>query len=141
MENSKHGNRSLMNLKLIRICISNGFNWYQKKDTKNKTNNQNLPYLNHHLIKSNKIHSVEKLSVKELYLISLQHETATTTSQRYFESMFWNWTFQCTHIYTLPCITTIDSKLQYFPYKILHNNLCLNQKHFKFHKHFTLLIL
>ena len=42
-------------------------------------------------------------------------------------------------IYTLPRITTIDSKLQCFQYKILHNTLYLNQKFFLFRKHNTLL--
>ena len=59
-----------------------------EKDTKNNINNQNLSHLNHRLIKTNQIHSVEKLTAKELYLISLQHEIAIPTSQKYFESMF-----------------------------------------------------
>ena len=57
-------------------------NHWKKKLTENTTNSQNLCYLNHHLIKSNQMHSFEKLIMKELYLISLQHETATPTSQK-----------------------------------------------------------
>ena len=72
-----------------------------EKDTENTINSQNLSYLNHHLIKSNQIHSVEKLTMKELYLISLQHETATSDSQNYFESMFRDLTLQRKHIYSL----------------------------------------
>ena len=34
------------------------------------------------------------------------------------------------YIHTLSCITTLDSKLQCFQYKILHNTLHLNQKLF-----------
>ena len=63
-------------------------NHWKKKLTENKINSQNLSYLNHHLIKINQIHSFEKLIAKELYLISLQYETTTPTSQKYFESMF-----------------------------------------------------
>ena len=43
--------------------------------------------------------------------MSPQHETATPTTQKYFESMFGDLTLQWKHIYTLSRITTIDSKL------------------------------
>ena len=70
-----------------------------EKDTYRKySKRQNLSYLNYHLMKSNQIHSVEKLTAKELYLISLQHETATPTSQKYFESIFQDVTLQRKHI-------------------------------------------
>ena len=98
----------------------------KKQLTENTTNSQNLCYLNHHLIKSNQMHSFEKLTMKELYLISLQHEIATPTSQKYFEIMFRDLTLQWKHIHTLHCITTIDSRLQCFQYKILHNTMYLN---------------
>ena len=74
----------------------------KKKLTENTINSQNLSYLNHHLKKSNQ-HCFEKLTAKELYLISLQHETATLTSQKYFESMFRDMTLQWKHIYTTYC--------------------------------------
>ena len=63
-------------------------NHWKRKLTENKINSQNISYVNHHLIKSNQIYSLEKLTVKELYLISLQHGTTTPTSQKYFESTF-----------------------------------------------------
>ena len=66
-----------------------------------------------------------------------QHETTTPTSQKYFESMFRDLTLQWEHIYTLSRITTRDSKLWCFQYKILHNTLCLNEKLFLFRKHNT----
>ena len=96
-----------------------------------------LSYLNHHLTKSNQIYSFEKLTAKELYLISLQQETTTPTSQKYFESMFWDLTLQWKNIYTPPLITTIDSKVQCFQCKVLDNTLYLNQKIFLFRKHNT----
>ena len=65
-----------------------------KKLTENTINSQNLSYLNHHLIKINQIYSFEKLTLKEHYLILLQHETNAPTSQKYFESMFWDLTLQ-----------------------------------------------
>ena len=102
-----------------------------EKETYRKYNKQQkLSCLNHHLIKSNQIYSIEKLTAKKLYLISLEHETTTPTSQKYSESMFQDLTSQWKHIYTLPHITTIDSKLGYFQYKILRNTLYLNQKYF-----------
>ena len=100
----------------------------KRKLTENKISRQNISSLNHHLIKSNQIYSFKNLTAKELYLISLQHETTAPTSQKYFESKFRDLTLQWKHIYTLPCITTIDSKLRYFQYKILHNTLYFNQK-------------
>ena len=63
-------------------------------------------------MKSNQIHFFKKLTAKERYLISLQHETNAPTSQKYFESKFRDLTLKWEHIYTLPCITTIDSKLR-----------------------------
>ena len=103
-------------------------NHLKKKLTENIINSQILFYLKLHLIKSNQIYYFEKLTVKELYLISLQHETTTPTSQKYFEGMFLDLTLQWKHIYTLPHITTIDSKFHCFQYKILHNTPYLNEK-------------
>ena len=51
--------------------------------------------------------------------------------------MFWDLTLQWKHIYTLPHITTIDSKLQCFQYRVLHSTLYLTQKLFLFRKHNT----
>ena len=43
--------------------------------------------------------------------------------------MFWDFTLQRKQIHTLPRFTILDSKLQYFQYKILHNALHLNQNY------------
>ena len=85
-------------------------NYWRKTLIENTTNIQNLNYLNHHLMKSNQIHSVEKLTAKELYLISLQYETTTQTSQNYFEITFKELTLQWKHIYNVPRVITISSK-------------------------------
>ena len=53
---------------LVVHAISN--NW-EKKLTENTINSQNISYLNYDLTKSNQIYSFEKLTAKELYLISL----------------------------------------------------------------------
>ena len=60
-------------------------NYWQKTLTKNSINSQNLSYLNHHVIKSNRKHSAKKLTAKGLYFISSQHEATTPTSQKYIE--------------------------------------------------------
>ena len=75
-------------------------NYWGKTLTENTTSSQSLNYLNHNLMKSNQINSVEKLTTKELYLILLQHETTTPTSQKYFESTVKELTFQWKDIYT-----------------------------------------
>ena len=68
MENSKLGSRSLVNLKLIRVGILNEFNLYMQYQTIREQKIQqavkNASYSNHHLTKSNEIHSFEKLTVK-----------------------------------------------------------------------------
>ena len=69
-------------------------------------------YLNHHLIKSNQIHSVKKQTAKKLYLILLQHKKTIPTSQKYFECMFKDLSLQWKHSYTLSHITTVGSKSQ-----------------------------
>ena len=51
--------------------------------------------------------------------------------------MFQDLTLQWKQIYILPRITTTDSKLRCFQYKLLHNTLYLNQKLFLFCKHNT----
>ena len=61
-----------------------------EKDTQNLTNSQNLSYLNHQLIKSNQIHSVEKLSAKELYFIFFLHETFGVETYLYSSTYYHN---------------------------------------------------
>ena len=67
-------------------------------------------YNSNNLIKSNQKHSVEKLIAKE-HLISLQHKIGTPASQKCFEIMFQDLIMQLKHIFTLPHITTTNSKL------------------------------
>ena len=58
--------------------------------------------------------------------------------------VFWEYIFRfyfADETYTLPCITTIDSKLWCFHCEILHSTLHLNEKLFLFHKHNTSLCL
>ena len=41
-------------------------NYWENTLTESATNSQSLSYLNHHLIKNNQIHFVEKLTMKKL---------------------------------------------------------------------------
>ena len=86
MEQSTHEFKidKILSFKWIQLVHAIPNHW-KKKLTENTINSQSLSYLNHDLIKSNQIHSL-KLTVKELYLISLQHEKTTPTSQKYVSS-------------------------------------------------------
>ena len=63
--------------------------------------------------------------------------SASKLKVSFLQSMFRDLTLKWKHIYTLPCITTIDSKLRCFQYKSLDNTLYLNKKLFLFRKHNT----
>ena len=137
MQNSKHGisnKNSNKNLYFKWFQLVRAISNHWKKTLVENT----ISYLNHSLLKHYQIHSAENPTAKEVYLISLQHKTAKPTSQKYFESMFRDLTLQWKHIYNLPRITTIDSKLRCFQYKFSLNTLYLNQKLFLFRKHSTL---
>ena len=84
-----------------------------EKDTYSIYNKQPKSYKKYvNLIKSNQIDSVKKLITKELYLILLRHEATKPTSQKYFESMFWDLSLQWKCFYNFPRITKIDPKLR-----------------------------
>ena len=88
--------------------------------------------MNHHLIKSNILLSLEKLNSKELYLIQLTHDLCTSISQIYFEKHFNDCVLDWKYIYVLPRIVTSDPYTRYFQYKVLNNVLYLNEKLFFF---------
>ena len=81
-------------------------------------NCRNLFLLNHHCIKNNKLHDVEKRNAKELYSFSIFFKNTKTTSQKYFQYYFSGVQLVWNDIYSLP---RIDSELRYFQCKILHN--------------------
>ena len=87
-------------------------------------------FLNHHLIKSNILLSLEKLNSKELYLIQLTHDLCTSISQIYFEKHFNDCVLDWKYIYVLPRIVTSDPYTRYFRCKVLNNVLYLNEKLF-----------
>ena len=95
---------------------------------------RNLLLLNHHLLKNNQLHAVEKLTSKELYSFSIYFKNSVPTSQVYFQNYFSNNQLMWNEIYNFPRIVTIDSRLRRFQYEILHNVLYLNEKLYLFKK-------
>ena len=87
-----------MNLKLKIICISSGVCLVHTKKLHLQKIQQSPNIHLIYLTKCSQIHPVEKLTTKKLYLISLQHETTTSTFQKYLRSMFPNLTLQREHI-------------------------------------------
>ena len=92
----------------------------------------NLIYLDHHLIKNNRLLCLQKLDSKELYSIITLNIGTIPTSQKYFECLFPNSDLDWNVIYILPRLVTQDTQLRAFQYKILNNILYLNKKLFHF---------
>ena len=88
----------------------------------------------HHLIKGARFLTLEKLSSKELYSILITKFTNKPSSNVYFEKIFPNMKLDWRKIYILPRITTVNTYLRSFQYKILNNILFLNKKLFVFRK-------
>ena len=89
---------------------------------------KNLIIHGHHLIKSSRILILEKLTSKELYQILISSRTNKVTSVTYFETKFNGNSLDWTKIFLLPRLTTYNTYLRSFQYKILHNILFLNKK-------------
>ena len=88
----------------------------------------------HDLIKGAQFLTLEKLSSKELYSILITKFTNKPSSNVYFEKIFPNMKLDWRKIYILPRITTVNTYLRSFQYKILNNILFLNKKLFVFRK-------
>ena len=84
--------------------------------------------MDHYLIKQNRLLCLQKLDSKELYSIATLHNSTVPTSQKYFDSIFSESSLDCNLIYVLPRLTTKDTQLRAFQYKILHNILYSNKK-------------
>ena len=89
---------------------------------------KNLIIYGHHLIKGSRILILEKLTSKELYQILISSRTNKVTSVTYFGTKFNGNSLDWTKILLLPRLTTYNTYLRSFQYKILHNILFLNKK-------------
>ena len=96
------------------------------------TNSPNLILLDHHLVKSNSLFSIEKLESGELYWIMNSSRNNRPTSQIYFEKKFDSKELEWRVIYTLLRKVTTNTYLRSFQYKVLNNVLYLNEKLFDF---------
>ena len=101
----------------------------KNKIKQNLTKNEsNLLILNYHLVRNARILTLDKLKAREIYSVLILSLKNKPTSQKYFETLFPNYTFEWKQIYLLPRIITINSYQHNFQYKILHNTLDLNKK-------------
>ena len=89
---------------------------------------KNLIIHDHHLIKDSRILILEKLTSKELYQILISSRTNKVASFAFFEIKFNGNSLDWTKMFLLPRLTTYNTYLRYFQYKILHNILFLNKK-------------
>ena len=62
---------------------------------KDKRNAKSLVIFDHHIVRNSQIHSLNKLTSKQLYLILVEANTVKPTAQDYFENLFetsqFNW--------------------------------------------------
>ena len=100
----------------------------------NPGNVSDLLIHDHHLFKGARILTFEKLSSKELYSILITKFTNKPSTNVYFEKIFPNMKLDWRKIYILPRMTTVNTYLRSFQYKILNNILFLNKKLFVFRK-------
>ena len=117
--------------KWVQLCDSVPKNWKAILKASSESSD-NLIYMDHHLIKQNRLLCLQKLDSKELYSIATLHNSTVPTSQKYFDSIFSESSLDWNLIYVLPRLTTKDTQLRAFQYKILHNILYLNKKLFQF---------
>ena len=95
-------------------------------------NLSNLYIKDHHLIKCNTIYKLEKLDSKELYHMQLCLKYDKPTCQSYHVKNFDDYDFNWKLIYRIPRITTLQTKIRIFQYKLLNNVLYLSKKLFQF---------
>ena len=93
----------------------------------------------HLLFKGTRVLTLEKLSSKELSSVLITKFTNKPSSNVYFEKILSNMKFDQKKSYILPRITTINTYLRSFQYKILNNILFMNKQLFVFRTKTTLL--
>ena len=100
---------------------------------KDKGNAKSFIIFDHHIVRNSQIHSLNKLTSKELNLILVQANTVKPIAQNYLENLFETFQFN-RKIYFLIHNTTLDTKAHMFQYKVLHNILYANKMLFKIGK-------
>ena len=82
----------------------------------NKGNAKGLVIFDHHIVRNSQIHSLSKLTSKQLYLILVEANTVKPTAQDYFENLFETSQFNWKKIYFLIRNTTLITKARMFQY-------------------------
>ena len=104
------------------------------KLTINQSNSdaKNLVIHGHYLIKGSRILIFENLTSNKLYQILISSRTNKVTSVTYFETNFNANNLDWTKILILPRLTTYNTYLRSFRYKMLHHILFLNKNVYLF---------
>ena len=101
---------------------------------KDKRNAKSLVIFDHHIVRNSQIHSLNKPTSKELYLILVEANTVKPTAQDYFKNLFETSQFNWKKFFFLIRNTTLDTKVCMFQHKVLQNILYTNKMLFKFGK-------
>ena len=114
----------------------NQFKWIQikkaipatwKKVIRNTQVPRDICCFDNHLNKGDKIAPLNCMLSKDLYALLIDKKYVIPTSQKFYGNLFGP-NLKWEKIYTLPRILTMDSYIQVFQYKILHNALFLNER-------------
>ena len=81
----------------------------------------------HHLIKSSRVISLDKLTSTEICSILISKVQNKTSSNIYFKNLFNGCNTDCTSIYVLPRLVTYNTYMQSSRYRILNNVLFRNK--------------
>ena len=100
---------------------------------KDKGNAKIVFIFDHHIVRNSQIHSLNKITSNELYLILVEANTIKPTAQDYLENLFETSQFNWKKIDFLIRDTTLDTKERML-YKVLHNILHANKMLFKLGK-------
>ena len=107
---------------------------WQDITLKDKGNAKIVFIFDHHIARNSQIHSLNKITSNELYLILVEANTVKPTAQDYLENLFETSQFNWKKIDFLIRNTTLDTKERMFQYKVLHNILHANKMLFKLGK-------
>ena len=97
-------------------------------------NIKNLVNQGHRLISNHQIYCLNRLISKEIYSILIKSGDSKPSSHLHYKNIFQNSNLDWKTICVLPRITTKDSRLRLFQYKLLSNILYLNKMLFRFVK-------
>ena len=119
------------------------FQWLQLIDSipqrwkiikENYENSINLIIDDHHLVKSSRFMSLDKLTSIEIYSLLISGAQNKSSSNIYFKNLFHHYYFAWTAIYTLPRLITNNTYMRSFQYNISNILLFLNKTSYFWNK-------